>query len=196
MSRNRLLVPITALAALMITAAATPASARPVERNHYDETYVEVIEDYCDLEGKPDLTVRREQHLVGTLQVKSRGPGDLPYTSDHLHYTTARTNLDNNKSITSDGARKNFDRKVTDNGDGTSTRRVNSFVSDISYDGSGNTVHRFVSRAVYEELIDNGGTPTDLSDDEFLDFLGIVRENVQVNSPDLVFCEVVHNVIG
>lgn len=195
MSRHRLLIPIAALAALMVTAAAAPASARPIDRDHYDVTYVEDVEDYCDLEGRPDLTVRLEQHFVGTLQVKSRGPGDLPYTSDHLHYTTARTNLDNGKSITSDGTRKNFDRKVTDNGDGTSTVRVNSLTSDISYDGSGTTVHRFVGRVVYEELIDNGGTPSDLSDDQFLDFLGIVRENVQVNSPDLDFCEVVHNVI-
>lgn len=186
---------IAALAVILATAVATPANARPIEREHYDVTNVEVIADYCDLEGRPDLTVRREQHFVGTFQWKSRGPEDLPYTSDHLHYTTARTNIANGKSITSDGATKTLDRRVTDNGDNTSTVRVSSLTSDISYDGSGNTVHRFVSRTVDELLIDNGGTPTDPSDDEFLDFLRNVRENVQVNSPDLDFCEIVHNVI-
>jgi hypothetical protein len=169
--------------------------ARPIEREHYDETNVEVITDYCDLDGRPDLTVRRVQHFVGTFQWKSRGPDDLPYSSDHLHYTTARTNLANGQSITSDGTTKTLDRKLTDNGNGTSTVRVSSLTSDFSYDNSGTTVHRFVGRNVYELLIDNGGTPKDPSDDEFLEFLGNIRENTQVNSPDLDFCEVVHDVI-
>jgi hypothetical protein len=196
MSRYRLfIIPIAALTAILATVAATPAAGQPPERDRYDVTNVERIADYCDLAGRPDLLVLREQHFVGTYRLKSRGPNDLPYTSDHFHYTTKRTNLANGKSITSDGVATGADLKVTDNGDGTSIVRSSSFTSDVSYDKSGARVHQFVGRTVFEVLTDNGGTPTDPTDDEFLEFLGIVKENIAVNSPDLDFCEIVHNVI-
>ena len=107
---------------------------------------------------------------------RTRRPSPLHHgTARHgtARHGTARTNIANGKSITSDGVVTNTDKTVIDIGDGTSTVRSSSFTSDVSYDASGTWVHQFVGRTIFDVLTDNGGTPTDPSDDEFLEFLGV-----------------------
>jgi hypothetical protein len=49
----------------------------------------------------------------------------------------------------------------------------------------------------YEVLIDHGGTPTDPSDDRFLEFLGVVKGSTGRNDlTDENFCDQMRSVIG
>jgi hypothetical protein len=71
----------------------------------------------------------------------------------------------------------NRDLKVTDNGDGTLTLLVLATGNSILYGMNGEAIARNPGQVRFELLIDHNGTPTDPSDDEFLAFLGIVKES-------------------
>jgi hypothetical protein len=178
-----------ALAAFVLSA--TPVGAQPLEHDHYSDVTIEVIEDYCDLPGFADLTVLREQRFDGQILVQSRGPDGLAYTANHLRFVTVRTNLANGKTLTSEGHYNTTDRKVIDNGDGTLTIRSALTGSDHSYDTAGTFVHRLAGQGVFEVLFDHHGTPTDPSDDEFLEFLGVTKL-VGHDSDSRDFCLIVH----
>jgi len=69
------------------------------------------------------------------------------------------------------------DLRVTDNGDGTLTILVLATGPSSVYDETGKAIARNPGQFRYELLIDHGGTPSDPSDDEFLAFLGVVKES-------------------
>jgi hypothetical protein len=49
----------------------------------------------------------------------------------------------------------------------------------------------------FEILIDHGGTPTDPSDDEFLEFLGVVKDLTgRADTAGRDFCDDIHEIIG
>jgi hypothetical protein len=75
---------------------------------------------------------------------------------------------------------------VTDNGDGTLTILLLSTGNAVLYGEDGKVIARDPGQIRVEILIDNGGTPTDPSDDEFIEFLGVVKESTG-RSDD--FCE-------
>jgi hypothetical protein len=66
---------------------------------------------------------------------------------------------------------------VTDNGDGTLTLLILSTFNSVLYGPDGKAIARDPGQARFEVLIDHGGTPTDPSDDEFFEFLGLVKES-------------------
>jgi hypothetical protein len=185
------LVTASAVALAAFVMAATQVEAGPLEHDHYSDVNVEVIEDYCDLPGFPDLTVLREQRFDGQILVQSRGPDGLVYAADHLRFVTVRTNLANGKTLTTEGHYNTTDQKVIDNGDGTLTIRSAITGSDHSYDTAGSFVHRIAGQGVFEALFDHHGTPTDRSDDEFLEFLGFTKL-VGHDSDSRDFCQIVH----
>jgi hypothetical protein len=76
--------------------------------------------------------------------------------------------------------------KVTDNGDGTLTILVMGTGNSTLYGPEGNAIARDPGQIRFEVLIDHGGTPSDPSDDEFLEFLGDVKPSTG-RSDD--FCE-------
>ena len=45
------------------------------------------------------------------------------------------------------------------------------------YGEDGKVIARNPGQVRFEILVDHGGTPTDPSDDEFLEFLGVVKES-------------------
>ncbi|MBA3718709.1 MAG: hypothetical protein H0W95_00215 [Nocardioidaceae bacterium] len=61
--------------------------------------------------------------------------------------------------------------------DGTSTILVLATGNSLLYGSTGKAVARNPGQVRFEILVDNGGTPQDPFDDEFLEFLGVVKES-------------------
>ncbi len=104
------------LAALVLGTAVGPATAKPLEREHFHDSFSEVEEEFCG-----DLTVRHDVEVDGAFLVNSHGPDGLAYFLDTLHGTESFTNVANDKTFTNVFTQVSKDLKVTDNGDGTLT---------------------------------------------------------------------------
>jgi hypothetical protein len=111
----------------------------------------------------------------GSLLVKSKRGDDLAYFLEHLSETGVLTSLANGKSVTQVSRDIDQDMLVTDNGDGTLTILAKSVGVDVLYSSDGEVLARNPGQTRVEVLIDHGGTPSDPSDDEFLEFLGVVK---------------------
>jgi hypothetical protein len=85
---------------------------------------------------------------------------------------------------------------VTDNGDGTLT--IPGMGAGMSkYLGPDGFLFLDAGQFRFEVLIDHGGTPTDPSDDEELEFLGFVKGSTGRNDlQDRDFCDDIHEFIG
>ena len=77
--------------------------------------------------------------------------------------------------MTSSATVRDKDQRITDNGDGTLTILVLATGNAVLYAEGGDAIARNPGQVRYELLIDHGGTPTDPSDDEFVEFLGDVK---------------------
>jgi hypothetical protein len=180
-------VVLLALAAMM-----GPAWARPLERVHFHDSGSEVLEGFCG-----DLTVRVDFAVDGTFLLNPHGPDGLAYGSENVHGTQSLTNLANDKTITSVFNVTTKDLKVTDNGDGTLTILVLATGGERWYGPDGQFLFNNPGQIRYEVLIDDGGTPTDPSDDQFLEFLGVVKGSTGRNDlTDENFCHQMRSVIG
>ena len=191
MTRTKRIVTTSGLAVAALVTSSAPAGAEVLEHGRESFINIEVIDDYCDLPGFPDLTVHREQRFEFTFLARSQGPDGLVYFADHIRFTTVRTNVANGKTVTTKGRFLTKDVKVTDNGDGTLTVRVATTGSDQTVNSAGKLVQNESGRTVFEVLIDHHGTPADPSDDEEIEFLGVTQDNFHIK-PDRDFCEIVH----
>jgi hypothetical protein len=179
---------------VLLTLAATigPAWAKPLERVHFHDSSSEVIEDFC-----PGLTARLDSEVDGTFLLNPHGPDGLAYGSEKVHGTDSLTNLANDKTITRVFNVTSKDLKVTDNGDGTLTILVLATGGERWYGPDGQFLFSNPGQTRFEVLIDHGGTPTDPSDDEFLEFLGVVKGSTGRNDlTDENFCDQMLSVIG
>jgi hypothetical protein len=154
-------------------ALAGAASAKPLERREFHEETTEIVEDFCDI---PGLTVQVDSMTEGRFMLNPHGPDGLAYGIEHLEITDVFTNLDNGNDVTGEQAFMSKDLRVTDNGDGTLTiLGLNAGKMGVVYGPDGKAIVRGPGQIRFELLIDNGGTPSDPFDDEFLEFLGIVK---------------------
>lgn len=162
------------LAAAAVLAAPAAAGAKPLEQEHFhDEEHETVVE--CG------LTLRHDVVVDGHFLFKSRGPEGLAYFGEQVRGTDTFTNLANGHTFVQEFALNNKDLRVTDNGDGTLTI-VGQGVGNFVVSGSDSpVVLRDTGMTRVEVLIDNAGTPTDPFDDEFLEFVGIVKESTGRN---------------
>jgi hypothetical protein len=178
---------LSAVLALVATAAITLAAAASAGgqlfRELIDEEEITIEEDFCGVEG---LTVEFATSRVGVLRAVPHGPDGLVYFGANLKITDVVTNLANGNSVTAFSTVRDKDQRVTDNGDGTLTILVLSTGNSVLYGEEGKVIARNPGQVRFEILIDHGGTPTDPSDDEFLEFLGVVKESTG-RSDD--FCE-------
>jgi hypothetical protein len=178
---------LSAVLALVATAAITLATAASAGgqlfRESIDENEIRVEEDFCGVDG---LTVEFAIHRVGVVHAVPHGRDGLPYFGFNLKVTEVVTNLANGNSVTSFATVRDKDQRVTDNGDGTLTVLVLTTGNAVLYGEDGKAIARNPGQVRFEILIDHGGTPTDPSDDEFLEFLGVVKESTG-RSDD--FCE-------
>ena len=159
---------LTAVASMSL---ATAASAQPIrEGGVFEET--EIIEDFCDI---PGLTVQRDSTTEARFMLIPHGPDGLGYGLEHFKITTLFTNVANGNTVTEKDTVLSKDLRVTDNGDGTLTILVMATGNAVAYGPDGEAIARDPGQTRFEVLIDNGGTPSDPSDDEFLEFLGVVK---------------------
>lgn len=155
-----------------VCATAASAGQPTIERIHEEGSYV--VEDYCDvsaLDVEVDFTLDGRTHIVG------HGSDQLPYFLQNGTLTETITNPATGQSVGTRSRVTEKDLRVTDNGDGTFMVRVLATGNATLYGADGKAIARDPGQVRFELLVDNGGTPTDPSDDEVLEFLGIVKES-------------------
>jgi hypothetical protein len=176
---------LSAILALGATAAVTlaaAASAGQIFRETFHEEETEVINNYC---GVPGLTVEIEIVRDGRVHAVPHGRDGLVYLGAHIKQTDVVTNLANDNSVTFFSTFIEKDLRVTDNGDGTLTILGLATGNTVLYGEDGKVIARNPGQQRIEILFDHGGTPTDPSDDEFLEFR-VVKESTGRNDD---FCE-------
>ena len=182
------LVAAALLAGLTISA----ALARPIEKGHFHDVNSFVEEEFCG-----DLTVRIDEDIRGSFLGNPHGPDGLIYFSERVRGTQVITNLANSKTVTQTFSILQKDLRVTDNGDGTLTILVLATGSSKVYGPDGRLLFNDPGQIRFEILVDHSGTPTDPFDDEFLEFLGIVKGSTGRNDlQDRDFCADIHEFIG
>jgi hypothetical protein len=135
------------------------------ERFHEEGTFV--IEDFCDVAG---LTVSDDSVVDAKIRDRPRGPDRFPYHLAHFRETEVLTNLANDKTVTLVNVLTEKDLKVTNNGDGTLTAVAFGTGNTVLYGADGKAIARNPGQSRARFLFDHGGTPTDPSDDELIDF--------------------------
>ncbi len=172
-----------ALGGITTVVFAGAASAGQAQHESLQDEGAYVIEDYCGVAG---LDVRVDFALDARLRIVPRGSTGLAY---FLQVGTKRetiTNLANGRSLTTLARVLEKDMQVTDNGDGTLTVLALATGNATLYGSDGRALARNPGQVRFELLVDHGGTPADPSDDENLEFLGVVKPSTG-RSDD--FCE-------
>lgn len=183
---------VTGLTATMSGIPAAPAAAKPLEREHFHDTTSEVVDGFCG-----EFTVRVDTEVRGSVLVNARGRDRLAYYSSQVHGSFSYTNLANDQSLTEVFNINDKDLKVTDNGDGTLTVLVLATGSFKVYGPDGRLLFQDPGQVRYEILVDHAGTPTDPTDDEVVEFLGIVKGSTGRNDTEgRDFCADIHEFIG
>jgi len=181
---------VAAMATAITMSLATPASARVLEKGTFHNEGSFRQRNFCD---QPGLTVRTDFVVDGTFMIRTRGKDQIPYYSEHGDLKAVITNVATGEYVTQVEHVLDKDQRITDNGDGTFTILVLATGNSVVYDSTGKAIARNPGQIRFEILIDNGGTPQDPTDDEFLDFLGVVKGSTG-RSDD--FCTAVVGAIG
>jgi hypothetical protein len=168
------LVGATAATILAGVGAAAPSSAAVQSNLHFEDSGSEPF-TFC--EGL-DVTVSWDDTVHEI--VKTRGSDGLVYFSANVHGTTTFTNLDTQKTYTNVYSFTDRDQRVTDNGDGTLTITVANQGFDRWYDSDGRLLFVSAGTFWFQVMVDDGGTPTDPSDDEEIEdsFVGVKEAGV------------------
>ena len=148
------------------------ASAKPLEHTDFHEEVSETINDFCEV---PGLTVQVDTVEDGRFLFNPHGPDGLAYGHANVSFTNVFTNLANDNTATAVGKVVDKDLRVTDNGDGTLTILVLTTGPAAVYGPDGKAIARNPGQVRFELLVNHGGTPTDPSDDVFLEDLGVVK---------------------
>ena len=187
--RHTLFSAILALTATALVLA-TAAGAGLLVRETFHEEGTFELEDFCDV---PGLTIEGTFSVDGRVKATPHGPSGLAYFIEHIRATTVLTNPETDATTTEVATVVQKDQRVTDNGDGTLTILVLGTGKDVVYGPDGKAIARNPGQVRFEILIDNGGTPTDPSDDEFLEDLGTVKDSTGRTDD---FCDAVLPVLG
>ena len=170
--RRHRLAAILALGGVAAVLFAAVASAGKASREAFHDEGTFVLDDYC---GVPGLDVRVDFSLDLRVHVVPHGDDQLAYFLQHGKRVETITNPANGTSVRSVARVTEKDMRVTDNGDGTLTVLVLATGNATLYGADGKAIARNPGQVRFELLIDDGGTPTDPSDDEVIDFLGVVK---------------------
>lgn len=185
-----MLAVVLAGAALLVTAGPA-AAAPPLEHEHFQDDFVELDDEVC-----PGLSLEVEVHVQGSFLLVRHGPDGLAYGGEQVRGTQSFTNVENDKTFTVAFSNFTRDLTVTDNGDGTLTILGVSAGVQKAIGPDGEVLFIDAGPVFFEVLIDHAGTPTDPSDDEFLEFLGIVRQEGRNDTADRDFCTDLQTFIG
>ena len=159
-------VRLSAVLALSTVAAMLPAAAGAgqVFRETIHDEFQFVDDDFCGagLEVEVAVVMDLRVHAV------PHGADRLVYFLQHGTRTEVLTNLENGRSLRSFARVIEKDQRVTDNGDGTLTVVILATGNAVLYGQNGKAIARNPGQVRIELLVDDGGTPTDPSDDEVL----------------------------
>jgi len=159
--------------------AVAPASARPLDSDHFHEILGDTFTDFC---GVPGLTVALTGTVDGSYLDNSHGSDGLVYSRESSRVDATYTDVASGAwvRIVSNGT--SHDLQVTDNGDGTLTITTFGAGNTFMYDADGNVIAHDPGMTRVQILIDDNGTPADPADDQFLDFLGVVLGSTGLNA--------------
>jgi hypothetical protein len=149
-------------AAIALTAA---ASAGQVVQDRFHDEGTVVLDNFC---GEPGLTVDLAFVIDASIHVVPHGPEGFAYFLEHAKETDVFTNRANGKSLTGVLNVIEKDLQITDNGDGTFTIVVLATGNAVLYGADGKAIARDPGQVRFVLLVDDGGTPTDPSDDKIL----------------------------
>jgi hypothetical protein len=180
----------------MSIAAAAPASAKPVEHDHFVDSGRVIIQvgDPLFCPGIVDFPVLHEWNAEGMFLLVERGDGQT-YLVSPARATDTWTNTVNRETFTVSFVGQNRDHKITDNGDGTRTVEFATVGLQKVYGPDGQLLFMDTGLFRGEVLIDHAGTPADPSDDEFT-FLRDTAAHGQKDTLDRNFCEDLVTFIG
>ncbi|MRX43444.1 hypothetical protein [Agromyces kandeliae] len=186
--RRGILAAAAAVAFAATVVAAPPATARPLERGTFVDGFSFTDENFCDAGIAVEVEATQEVRFL----FNSRKPGTAPYWTANVWETVVYTNVAGD-SVTELTRLVDKDLAITDNGDGTLTILVLATGNTTVSDESGTAIARNPGQVRYELLIDHNGTPEDPSDDQFIDFLGLVKESTGRTDD---FCAAVLPILG
>ncbi|EAP99460.1 hypothetical protein JNB_04790 [Janibacter sp. HTCC2649] len=152
------------MAVVLVMGLATTASAAQPFTEHWDDDFTVVhragSQDFCNL---PFVVVAHVQEF-GSFVGHNRGPAGLFYGAATFKGTTTWTNPANERNYRDEYSGTDRDLKVVDNGDGTLSLQVKQTGPHRYYD---NGTLAFIDTGMvrFTLTFDNGGTPTDPSDD-------------------------------
>ena len=163
---------------LVLAATAAAADAGQVFRETIHDERDFVLEDYC---GVPGLDVELASVLDMRVHVVPHGRAGLAYFLQHGVSREVIHNPATGTTLTSVATVIEKDMRVTQNGDGTLTILVLATGNAVLYGPDGKAIARNPGQIRFELLVDDGGTPTDPSDDEVLSRGDPVKESTGRN---------------
>ena len=177
------LLAATALTAVSLTAPL--ADARPIEKAHFINEFVDGPYDCDGLTTAVDEG-RVRVHVLGNL----RGSSPFPFHVENVNGTVVTTNLETGGTFTQKFANSGRDHTIVDNGDGTMTVTVHAQGIVRYYDQFGRFVLKDPGAPWFSFVLDYNGTPGDPSDDtEVEDSFQVVRPSTgNSNLSDRDFC--------
>ncbi len=174
---KRLLCTAAAGLALAIVPSLTaPASATGsfwgtvVDQGTVDDEQHYLVEDSCDV---PGLTTQVDIIIHGTYVYRAVGRDRLPYVSEHWVLDHTFTNVANGKYVTIHLDLWEDDVFVKDNRDGTNAGLTVSRVYSEIHDADGRKLEYESTWTLSRWSKDNGDTPRDPRDDEWLDWVDL-----------------------
>ncbi len=165
-------------------AGAASATAGNWETVHVEFSFVE--EDGC---GVPGLTLEHAFVLDGRERVTAHGPDQLPFYTGLFKNSRTATNAATGESVTEVSNVGIQDLKVTVNG--RTLTSISLRAERDVYIHDGHVIARGAGLLHIKSVWDHGGTPTDPSDDEFVEEVVIKEVG---NIPD--FCRTIIPAIG
>ena len=165
------------------------ASAAPSTWEAFNDSGSSEFQDFCGVTG---LTVENSYVAGGRFRTTARGPDGLSHYAEISQSTDRWTNVATGEYVTFVFLFRAIDRSVTDNGDGTLTETVQTTGTGAVYNQDGQQIARAAGVLFhFQVLFDDAGTPTDPSDDVFLDL--ILLDSVGTGFD---FCSVIVEAIG
>ena len=165
-------------------AGAAPAAAAPIDSGHFHDTGSELLDHFCG-----DISLVHTWDITGSYLGRVKGPDGQVYYRDRSSGTHVFINTATGRTYTQTFSTATHDAQITDNGDGTLTIVVQGSGNEKWYAG-GKLVLKNPGNLRWAILVDDGGTPDDPFDDEFLEDLGLVRDSTGRNDTDgRFFCD-------
>ena len=152
---------------------ASSASARIIDQGPLESEDHFITKNGCGVRG---FTSQVDIVYRGHYIVRAKGKDQLPYYTDRWVGTIRFTNVDTGKYVTISSEYTQADFRLVDNGDGTTTGHNRGRYSKVMRDAHGRKLASERLRDVARWVVDNGGTPQDLSDDEELEW-EVVKES-------------------